>query len=251
MCCDLDGVVWRGETPIPGSAEAIARLRAGGRRVVFMTNNSSIPIAGYVERLGNVRDPDRAPTTCARARRPRPRSSRRSCAPVRTVLACAGPGVVEALDATAGCAWSTRGPGRRGGRRLPSRLRLRRPDGRGRRGAGLGAVRRDQPRSDLSDRRRSRSRRRRARGRGRDRGGPGARGRGQARAPDGRSRARALRQRRRRDRRPAVDRRRVRGGVGLAVRARAVGCRRRRRRGGGAGSAAAVRGRRISRASCR
>ena len=35
VCCDLDGVVWRGDTPIPGSAEGIAQLRAGGlpRRV--------------------------------------------------------------------------------------------------------------------------------------------------------------------------------------------------------------------------
>ena len=37
---DLDGVVWLGKTPIPGSAEAIARLRAVGERVAFVTNNS-------------------------------------------------------------------------------------------------------------------------------------------------------------------------------------------------------------------
>jgi HAD superfamily hydrolase (TIGR01450 family) len=37
---DLDGVVWLGNEPIPGSADAIARLRASGRRVCFFTNNS-------------------------------------------------------------------------------------------------------------------------------------------------------------------------------------------------------------------
>src|SRR4051794_33112477 len=51
VCCDLDGVVWRGDTPIVGSADAIAALRDAGLRVVFTTNNSSIPIDGYVERL--------------------------------------------------------------------------------------------------------------------------------------------------------------------------------------------------------
>ena len=38
---DLDGVLYRGSDPIPGAAEAIDRLRALGRRVAFVTNNSS------------------------------------------------------------------------------------------------------------------------------------------------------------------------------------------------------------------
>jgi HAD superfamily hydrolase (TIGR01450 family) len=37
---DLDGVVWTGHDPIAGSAEAVARLKALGRHVVFVTNNS-------------------------------------------------------------------------------------------------------------------------------------------------------------------------------------------------------------------
>jgi glycerol 3-phosphatase-2 len=37
---DLDGVIWLGDEPIPGSAEGVARLRASGERVVFLTNNS-------------------------------------------------------------------------------------------------------------------------------------------------------------------------------------------------------------------
>jgi glycerol 3-phosphatase-2 len=45
---DLDGVMWLGDQPIPGSAEAIARLLAEGEDVLFVTNNSSAPV-GVVE----------------------------------------------------------------------------------------------------------------------------------------------------------------------------------------------------------
>ena len=41
VLCDLDGVVWLAHTPIPGSVEAIAAIRASGRRVLFVTNNSA------------------------------------------------------------------------------------------------------------------------------------------------------------------------------------------------------------------
>ena len=48
---DLDGVVWLAGTAIDGSADAIARLRASGERVVFVTNNSTPSLAGYVRML--------------------------------------------------------------------------------------------------------------------------------------------------------------------------------------------------------
>jgi HAD superfamily hydrolase (TIGR01450 family) len=38
LIIDLDGVVWRGNDPIPGAPEAIMALRARGTRVVFLTN---------------------------------------------------------------------------------------------------------------------------------------------------------------------------------------------------------------------
>jgi len=38
---DLDGVLYRGDLPIDGASAAIVRLRCSGRRVLFMTNNSS------------------------------------------------------------------------------------------------------------------------------------------------------------------------------------------------------------------
>jgi len=49
---DLDGVVWLAEVPIPGSAEAIDELRATGRRVLFVTNNSAPTVAELISRLG-------------------------------------------------------------------------------------------------------------------------------------------------------------------------------------------------------
>lgn len=37
---DLDGVLWLGDQPIPGAAEAVGLLRCAGRRLAFVTNNS-------------------------------------------------------------------------------------------------------------------------------------------------------------------------------------------------------------------
>src|SRR5262245_53349021 len=38
---DLDGVLFRGDEPIAGAADAVARLRTMGKHVAFVTNNSS------------------------------------------------------------------------------------------------------------------------------------------------------------------------------------------------------------------
>ena len=38
---DLDGVLYRGDQPVPRAAEAVAMLRGRGKRVAFVTNNSS------------------------------------------------------------------------------------------------------------------------------------------------------------------------------------------------------------------
>jgi HAD superfamily hydrolase (TIGR01450 family) len=48
---DLDGTVYLGEEPLPGAVETLARLRATGRRVVFLTNNPLRPAASYAELL--------------------------------------------------------------------------------------------------------------------------------------------------------------------------------------------------------
>lgn len=48
---DLDGVIWRGAHPIPGAPETIRALRDAGRRVCFVTNNSSATHHAYAEKL--------------------------------------------------------------------------------------------------------------------------------------------------------------------------------------------------------
>jgi glycerol-1-phosphatase len=48
---DLDGCVWVGEEAVDGSVDAIAALRAAGKRVAFATNNSWHPGEDHVARL--------------------------------------------------------------------------------------------------------------------------------------------------------------------------------------------------------
>lgn len=91
---DLDGVLWRGETAIPGSAGAVAALRERGERVVFLTNNSHERVDAYVAKLGRVgvpASPDDVVTSGQAAASLLERGT--------TALVCGGPGVVEALDA--------------------------------------------------------------------------------------------------------------------------------------------------------
>jgi HAD superfamily hydrolase (TIGR01450 family) len=51
LLIDLDGVVWIGREPIPGSIETLAALLAAGKRIVFVTNNPAKFPAAYAERL--------------------------------------------------------------------------------------------------------------------------------------------------------------------------------------------------------
>jgi HAD superfamily hydrolase (TIGR01450 family) len=96
VLCDLDGVIWLSHRPIPGSVEAVARLRAAGRRVVFITNNSSAPIAeqeGALARIGIPAVGDVFTSAGAAAA---------LIHPGERVLVCGGPGVVEAVTAAGG-----------------------------------------------------------------------------------------------------------------------------------------------------
>jgi 3-hydroxyisobutyrate dehydrogenase/2-hydroxy-3-oxopropionate reductase len=55
LIIDLDGVVWRGDDPIPGTAEAIAAVRGRGIRVMFVTNEprrSRAALAGRLTEIG-------------------------------------------------------------------------------------------------------------------------------------------------------------------------------------------------------
>jgi len=51
LIVDLDGVVWRGDDPIDGAAEAIAAVRANGTRVVFLTNEPGSSRSALAARL--------------------------------------------------------------------------------------------------------------------------------------------------------------------------------------------------------
>jgi HAD superfamily hydrolase (TIGR01450 family) len=89
---DLDGVVWLSGHAIPGSADAIDRLRDSGERVVFVTNNSTPTIADYVKRLaaaGVSADPGEMATSAQAAASLLEPGTRTACV--------GGPGVMEAL----------------------------------------------------------------------------------------------------------------------------------------------------------
>lgn len=91
---DLDGVVWLADEVIPGAPEAIARIRAAGHPVVFLTNNSSQPVDFYVGKLrsmGVSAVPEEMVTSA--------QAAARLVSPGQVALLCAGPGVEEALVA--------------------------------------------------------------------------------------------------------------------------------------------------------
>ena len=52
--CDLDGVIYRGDEPVGGAADAVSALRGSGIRIVFCTNNSRSTVSQYVEKLAAV-----------------------------------------------------------------------------------------------------------------------------------------------------------------------------------------------------
>ncbi|MGH2725708.1 MAG: HAD-IIA family hydrolase, partial [Actinomycetota bacterium] len=51
---DLDGVVWTGDEPVPGAPETIRTLRDHGKRLAFVTNNSSETPEMYAKKLADI-----------------------------------------------------------------------------------------------------------------------------------------------------------------------------------------------------
>lgn len=51
LLVDLDGVVYRGATPVPGVADVLSRRAAAGDTIVYITNNSRWHRDEYLERL--------------------------------------------------------------------------------------------------------------------------------------------------------------------------------------------------------
>ena len=89
---DLDGVVWLGDTLIPGAAKAVTQLQERGDIVVFVTNNSYLPVGDVEAKLsrheisavgGVISSSMAAAELVERGER---------------VLVCGGPGVVDALE---------------------------------------------------------------------------------------------------------------------------------------------------------
>ena len=48
---DLDGTLYRGSEVVPGASEAVAELERRGAKILFVTNNSGLMRADYVEKL--------------------------------------------------------------------------------------------------------------------------------------------------------------------------------------------------------
>lgn len=103
VLCDLDGVVWLAHQPIEGSVEAVERMRASGRRVLFVTNNSAATIAQHeaaLEHVGISAVGDVVSSSMA--------ASRLVGAGER-VLVTGGPGVMEAVERSGATAILNRG----------------------------------------------------------------------------------------------------------------------------------------------
>lgn len=58
---DCDGVLWRGEAAVGGAAAALGRLAAAGKRLCYVTNNSSRTRAAYTEKLRRLGFPPAEP----------------------------------------------------------------------------------------------------------------------------------------------------------------------------------------------
>ena len=90
---DLDGVIWLADRPIPKGDEAVARARARGVRLLFVTNNSSLTVGEYVVKLRGmgIDVPPEDIVTSAQA-------AAGLLEPGSSAVVCAGGGVTEALE---------------------------------------------------------------------------------------------------------------------------------------------------------
>jgi 4-nitrophenyl phosphatase len=92
VLCDLDGVVWLAHEPIAGSVAAVGDLRRGGRRVLFVTNNSAATLSDHEQALAGVGIPAAGEVVSSAM------AVTALVSAGERVLAAAGPGVVEALE---------------------------------------------------------------------------------------------------------------------------------------------------------
>jgi 4-nitrophenyl phosphatase len=88
---DLDGVVWLSGVAIPGSPEAVARLRDAGERVLFVTNNSSARLGEQEAKLAAIGIPAEGDVVTSAM------AAAALLEPGTTALVAGGPGIDEAL----------------------------------------------------------------------------------------------------------------------------------------------------------
>jgi HAD superfamily hydrolase (TIGR01450 family) len=88
---DLDGVIWLADRAIPGAADAVARLRAGGHRVVFVSNNSFARVADVEAKLAGFGIPAENDVLTSAV------AAATLLKPGDRVLLCAGPGAADAV----------------------------------------------------------------------------------------------------------------------------------------------------------
>lgn len=91
VLCDLDGVVWLAHEPIAGSVEAIARLRAAGHRVLFVTNNSAARVEVQEAALAAIGIPAAGDVLTSAT------AAALLIQPGERVLVCGGEGVIQAV----------------------------------------------------------------------------------------------------------------------------------------------------------
>ena len=91
ILCDLDGVVWLMHQPIPGSVDAIFRLREAGHRVLFVTNNSHSSANEQAAVLESIGIPAVGDVVTAS------QSAGALLHVGERVLTCGGPGVMQAI----------------------------------------------------------------------------------------------------------------------------------------------------------
>lgn len=90
---DLDGVVWLADEAIVGSAAAIERLRTAGHDVVFVSNNSSVPVTAVEDKLAAFAIPAQGKVVTSAV------VAAELVDPAEVVLLCAGPGIETELEA--------------------------------------------------------------------------------------------------------------------------------------------------------
>lgn len=90
---DLDGVVWLGDQPIAGAADAVHALVDRGDSVVLVSNNSSQTLGDYRAKLARLGLPDGADLVTSAT------AAATLVAAGERVLVCGGPGIGEAVQA--------------------------------------------------------------------------------------------------------------------------------------------------------